>query len=67
MAAVSVFRQGQENNGNRPAVPTAHYAGQMLNHYPDGAGVQADVFRAERGEFGPAKASEGSRQDQRPV
>jgi chloride channel protein, CIC family len=30
-----------------------------LTGYPDRAGVQVDVFRAKRSEFGPAEASEG--------
>ncbi len=35
-----------------------------LAGYPDGAGVQVDVFWAKRGEFGPAEASEGGQLDQ---
>lgn len=33
----------------------------------DGAGVQVDVVRSERGELGAAKAGEGGEQDQRAV
>src|ERR1017187_10524727 len=33
----------------------------------DGAGVQVDVLQGERGEFGPAEASEGGEQDQHAV
>lgn len=33
----------------------------------DGAGVEVDVLPGECGEFGPAEASEGGEQDQRPV
>ena len=38
-----------------------------LPGHADGKGVQVDVCRSERGEFGPAKASERSQQDQSPV
>ena len=34
---------------------------------PDRAGVQVNVLRGERGEFGPAEAGEGGQQDQRSI
>jgi len=51
----------------RPERVTAAALVDDLAGYPHGAGVEVDVWRAERGEFGPAETGEGGQEQERPV